>query len=41
MSSKIAFHIACQRFTSEMDIGQATLAAVCRLGDCIYQKEHK
>ena len=31
LSSKIAFHIACQRYTSEMDIDLATLAAVCRL----------
>ena len=41
MSLKIAFHIVRQRSTSEMDIDQATLAAVCRLGYCIYQKQHE
>ena len=39
-SSKIAFHIACQQSTSEMDFDRATLAAVCRLGYSIDQKEH-
>ena len=37
----IAFHIVCQRSTNEMDIDQATLAATCRLGYSIFQKEHE
>jgi len=39
--SKIAFHTACERSTSEMDIDQATLAATYRLGFSIFQNEHE
>ena len=41
MSLKIAFHIACQLSTSEMDVDRATLAVVYRLGYSIFWKEYK
>ena len=38
---KIAFHIACQRSTSEMDDDWVTLAATYSQGYSIFQKQHE
>ena len=40
-SSTIAFHTACERSTSEMDVDRAILAAAYRLGSSIFRNEHE